>query len=152
MKDVAHADVLPIQLAGLTLEVLGRRSLNSPKNDEDDWLSMSARCRASGAEVLVSGLIVSIPAIERWRDQMMQIQQSFLGTTTFGDLEQHLLVELMALSLGHIWLKVGITPDHMTQQHSFQFEIDQTYLSPLLVQCGALLDQYPLRSKLPVVR
>jgi len=78
------------------------------------------------------------------------MREKLSGKAILVDLKQHLIVELMSLNLGHIQLKIEITPDHMTQQHSFQFDIDQTYLSPLLAQCRAVLAEYPIRGKRPV--
>jgi len=124
--------------------------MSGPKDDDHDWLSMTARCCASGAEVRTAGLIVHLPDIERWCDQITQMREKLSGKAILVDLKQHLIVELMSLNLGHIQLKIEITPDHMTQQHSFQFDIDQTYLSPLLAQCRAVLAEYPIRGKRPV--
>jgi hypothetical protein len=40
-------------------------------------------------------------------------------------------------------LTVKITPDHMTQEHRFQFELDQSYLPAVVEQCRAILARYP---------
>jgi hypothetical protein len=37
-------------------------------------------------------------------------------------------------------MEVSITPDHMTQRHGFQFNIDQSYLLPFIKQCQSLLE------------
>jgi hypothetical protein len=41
---------------------------------------------------------------------------------------------------------VEITPDHMTQSHSFMFEIDQSYLAATLAQCHRLQERFPVKS------
>lgn len=46
---------------------------------------------------------------------------------------------------GHITMEVSITPDHMSQRHWFQFEIDQSYLPPLVKQCQSILEAYPIK-------
>jgi hypothetical protein len=149
---MANQRTLRIELSGLKLCARGRQSINSPKYEDDDWLSMTAQCRASGAEVRAARLIIHLQVIERWCDQISQMREKLSGSAILGDLEQQLVVELVSLDLGHVQLKVEITPDHLTQRHSFKFEIDQSYLGPVLAQCNALLAEYPIRGKRPVSR
>jgi hypothetical protein len=49
--------------------------------------------------------------------------------------------------LGHVAITVEITPDHMNQQHWFQFELDQSYLAGLISGCRGVLEKYPIKSK-----
>jgi hypothetical protein len=48
-------------------------------------------------------------------------------------------------SVGHFTMRVAITPNHMTQEHTFQFEIDQTDLAAIVRQCRAICLKYPVR-------
>lgn len=41
--------------------------------------------------------------------------------------------------LGHLTLRVEITPELGRQEHSFEFEIDQTYLPDIARQCAAIV-------------
>jgi len=150
--EAAHEETLRVKLAGLELQIRGRQSLGAPTYDDDDWLSMSARCHASGADVVVPGLIVSIPTLECWCDQIAQMQLTLSGNALLNDLEQQLTIELLSRDFGHIRLKVEITPDHLTQSHSFLFEIDQSYLGPVLTQLRAVLREYPIHGRRPVAR
>jgi hypothetical protein len=48
--------------------------------------------------------------------------------------------------LGHVAVKVQITPDPLTQLHVFDFEFDQTYLAETIRGCHDVLEQYPIRN------
>ncbi len=44
-------------------------------------------------------------------------------------------------------MRVRITPDNLTQSHSFEFEIDQSYLPGVIAQCGDVLFRFPVRGE-----
>jgi hypothetical protein len=50
-------------------------------------------------------------------------------------------------NLGHIEFEIKITPDHLKQVHSFIFEIDQSFLPKILVQCNEIIQKYEIRDK-----
>jgi hypothetical protein len=49
--------------------------------------------------------------------------------------------------LGHINMKVDITPDSLLQKHTIVFEIDQSYLPKLISECKMVLEKYPIVGK-----
>ena len=69
------------------------------------------------------------------------------GGADLVSLEPELSVELKMNGLGKIEMKVEITPDYVRQEHSFQFELDQSYLQELIAKCRTLLAKYPIRGK-----
>jgi hypothetical protein len=75
------------------------------------------------------------------------MKKSLSGEANLVSLEPELCVEVSMKELGRISMRVEITPDHMTQEHSFQFEIDQSYLSGLIESCRKVLSKYPLKGK-----
>ncbi len=48
-------------------------------------------------------------------------------------------------NVGHCELTVSITPDHLYQEHSFIFDLDQSYLPPLLKSLELIMHSYPLK-------
>ena len=80
------------------------------------------------------------------------MQETLSGEANLACIEPNLSVKLTANKMGHILMTVSITPDHRTQRHSFEFDIDQTFLGPLLRQCRAVLDEYPVRGQEQGVR
>ena len=134
-----------IQLAGLRIWVHGRQFPDAEDYDDANWLHATAQCDAQGASVTVSGSFIHLSEIASWNDQCEALERKLTGTANLECMEPELSVFLSAKSLGHIAMQVEITPDHMTQNHVFTFEIDQTYLTQLIQNCRRLLSQYPLK-------
>lgn len=132
-----------IKLEGLEIWINGRQF---PKN-KDYWdgnmLRVTAHCSRAMASVWVSG-VVHIVELQRWESQSKYLLESLQGEVKLNCRDIELAVSLKALSLGHIEMKVSISPDQMTQGHWFQFGIDQSYLGPLQAQFKKILHKYPL--------
>ena len=152
MEDINSLGPPQIKLASLEMWIHGRQFPNHYDYDDGNWLTATVRCCAPGAEVLASGPIIRIPEIERWHNEAARMRETLSGKATLGCLEPNLTVELAASSLGHLLMEVQITSDHMTQQHTFKFDIDQSYLDCMLKQCRAVLGESPIRGERPVVR
>jgi len=50
---------------------------------------------------------------------------------------------------GHIDIVVNVTPDHMMQQHTFNFSSDQTILRPAISAIMSILERFPIRGVQP---
>jgi hypothetical protein len=87
------------------------------------------------------------PDIARWLASCEGMSKTLSGEADLVSLERELVVELKMDSPGRLSMRVEITPDHMTQEHNFQFEIDQTYLAGLIESCRKVLAKYPIRGK-----
>ena len=48
-------------------------------------------------------------------------------------------------ALGHLTMRVDITPDNLTQNHTMLFEIDLSYLPLVITACTRILDEFPVR-------
>ena len=93
----------------------------------------------------VSGSFIHLSEIADWVDQCERLKTTLAGDANLECMEPELSVSLSAESLGHVAMQVKITPNHMTQKHVFDFEIDQTYLNKLIQECRKLLAEYPLK-------
>jgi hypothetical protein len=137
-----------IQLAGLQIWIHGRQFPDDDDFWDGNWLRVTAHCGADGGEVTVSGPIIHLSEIERWRAAIEQMDEALSGRAKLcGDYEPNLTVDLTMDHLGHVAIDVRITPDQLTQSHRFKFEADQTYLRPLLLQCADVLHGFPLRGQ-----
>ena len=76
-----------------------------------------------------------------------EMNRTLSGEANLVSLEPELNVELKMGSLGHISVKVDITPDHMTQEHVFQFDVDQSYLAELIGSCRKVVARYSVKGK-----
>jgi hypothetical protein len=141
-----------IALAGLQIWVHGRQFPDAQDYWDGNWLNITAHCGAPGSEVIVTGSFIHLFEISNWYKALKTMNETVSGEAQLcGYYEHNLLVRMDMNNTGHLSIKVEITPNQMTQLHSFMFYLDQTYLPPLLVQCESLLDEYPVRDELPTV-
>ncbi|SRR6266851_1435638 len=137
-----------IKLAALQIWIHGRQFPDHDDYWDGNWLNVMAHCGAQRADVWVSGPIIHLSEIRQWHDALAQMHKTLSGEAKLcGDLEPNLAVDMKIDRLGHIFVEVRITPDQMKQRHLFRCELDQTYLGPLIAQCRAVLDEYPIRGR-----
>jgi hypothetical protein len=135
-----------LQVAGLQLWIHGREYPGSEDYYDGNWLRVTAHAGASGTSVWVSGAILMVPDLARWADQCEVVARGKAEKACLEPMETELKVTIEALDkLGHLSMLVEITPDQITQQHSFEFEIDQTYLPGIVSQCRAIVASFPIR-------
>ena len=137
-----------IRLAGLSIWVHGRQFPDHDDYWDGNWINVTAHCGQQGASVTVGGPIIHLSEIREWCDALTRMHEALSGEAKLcGDYEANLSVNMEIDRSGHLFVEVQITPDQMSQRHSFKYELDQTYLSPLLSQCSGVLDQYPIRGR-----
>ena len=134
-----------LKLEGLQIWVHGRQFPDLHDYWDGNWLQVTAHCGETGASVFATGSIIHLSELDRWRSETEALLKNLNGEAKLNCMEPNLAASLKAVSLGHITFEVSITPDQMTQRHWFQFSIDQTYLPPLVKQCRAILEAYPIR-------
>jgi hypothetical protein len=135
-----------LKIAGFQLWVYGSQFPDAHDYDDGNWLNVVAHCGANSASVWASGAIVMVTDLGRWSEQCEALYQNQRSEAILSPIEPNLCVTLRTTDrLGHILLRVEITPDHMTQEHRFDFEIDQSYLPRLLAQCRAIFQEHPIR-------
>ena len=151
MDDATREKLGPpdIKLGSLQIWIHGRQFPDLHDFWDGNWIRVTAHCGSAGASVWVSGPIIHLPEIERWRAQTVKLQDRLTGEAALACMEPELSVSLKAQSLGHIAMEVSITPDNLNQRHWFNFEIDQSYLSALISECGKILDACPIRGERP---
>jgi hypothetical protein len=109
---------------------------------EDDWLTITARMRASGALVEMEGPILRIVELQGFAEELRRMVDALSGSATLEGLEPGLRLSLQMQKLGGVSAEVFITPDQLTQSHTFTFGVDQTHLPPLLRGCESILDRF----------
>jgi hypothetical protein len=135
-----------LKLEGLQIWIHSRQFPDSEDYWDGNWLNVTVHCGASGASVFTNGSIIHLPELERWLSQIESLLTSSGGEANLECIEPNLSVGLKANSLGHIAMEVSITPDHMTQRHRFEYQIDQSYLPALVRQLKAILETHPTKS------
>jgi hypothetical protein len=147
-KHVDNLGYPDIKLNGLQIWIHSRQFLDAEDYWDGNWLNLTAHCGTHGADVWATGAILRIPDIASWLVALEKMNQSLSGEASLESLEPELSVALSMSELGHVAIRVEITPDHMNQQHSFQFELDQSYLADLISSCRGVLEKYPIKGKL----
>jgi len=124
-----------IRLSGFQLWVHGRYG--------EYWLNITAHCGGEGSSVWISGSIIHLPELDAWLTGIERLYKALDGQAILNCMEPNLAITLKAESRGNIHMKVEITPNQFTQNHSFHFEIDQSYLAGLIQDCRSILEKYP---------
>ena len=137
-----------LEVAGLQLWVHGRQFPDSPDYYDGNWLRVTVHAGAAGASVWTSGAILMVPDLVRWADQCDVLSNGGSQDAELAPMEPELRVRIRQLDrLGHLTMQVLITPDNLTQEHSFEFEIDQSHLPGIAAQCRSIADAYPVRGE-----
>jgi hypothetical protein len=135
-----------LKLAGFSLWVLGRQFPEANDFWDGNWLNVQARVQAPGASVEARGAFVRAPEIAKFVEELEALNSNLVGEAVLCCIEPTLRIVIRGDALGHLAAEVMITPDHMTQSHEFRFDLDQTYLGPLLDGCRHVLSNWPIRS------
>jgi hypothetical protein len=84
--------------------------------------------------------------IERFGRECRSLYEGKGDRAGLEPVEPELRIRLEAIDrMGHIRADVELTPEHLTQTHRMQFEIDQSYLPEIIERCAAVVRAYPVR-------
>jgi hypothetical protein len=142
-----HLGEPQIKLGGLQIWIHGRQFPNEQDYWDGNWLNVTAHCGTHQDSVWTSGPILHVPDLTRWLADLEVMDRTVSGGADLVSLEPELSVELKMNDLGQIRMRVEITPDNMTQEHSFEFELDQSYLTGIIGNVRALLERYTVRGR-----
>ena len=134
-----------LKIAGLSLWIAGRQFPDAEEYWDGNWLNIFVRVSAPGASVEVQGPIVHLREIYGFAKELDELTQAIVGTARLKCIEPALSASIEIGSLGTGVLKVEATPNHLTQSHRFEFDIDQTEVSSVAKQCAAIIAEYQLR-------
>ena len=92
----------------------------------------------------VRGAFLTSSSFERLALGCEELHASLAGQAWLASDEPNLSVKLEAKDrVGHVSAVVEITPDHLSQEHRFKFQIDQTHLLEIARQCRMVLARFP---------
>jgi hypothetical protein len=118
---------------------------NADDYDDANSLNATAICAEKGATVVVEGAFIRTTEILAWQRAVQELAENLVGEARLECLEPEISVTLKGSPLGVVEMQVQITPDQLTQEHTFTFAVDQSYLGPLASQCTSLLSVFPVR-------
>lgn len=132
------------KFAGLSIWVRSREFPGVTEYWDGNWLDVAARVEASSARVEFAGPLLRTDEIAAFTGQLIQMQTSLSGEAELACMEPNLNIKVQCRPLGHLDVIISITPDHMTQSHVFNFELDQSYLPSAIADCRRLLTIFPI--------
>lgn len=134
-----------LRLASFELWVHGRQIPDATEAWDEDWLQVTAYCAAPGARVWVAGPVLGSTSLARWMAECESLHATLTGEAELHSYEPNLRVRIEAMGKsGALGVAVFITPDQLTQEHRFEFSIDQSYLPQLVDELRAILAEYPV--------
>jgi hypothetical protein len=136
-----------LRLGGFSLWVSGRQFPDATDYWDGNWLNVRVQIEAPGALVRAEGPLLLAQELARFAEQLEKLYEALSGVAELRCLEPNLEIAIRCGSRGQVVVKIMVTPDPMTQSHSFEFDLDQSYLGPLLDQCKSVLSRFPVRSQ-----
>lgn len=92
------------------------------------WLDTIIDCTCGGSRVTIHGGFMSLDNLVSWLHQITELQNKSPGAATLACWEPNLVIKLSVNKLGSMSTEVFITPCLTSQEHTFRFELDQSYL------------------------
>ena len=136
-----------LKIGGLHLWVQGRQFPESNDYWDGNWIVVTAECRYPQSSVRAEGPFVHLGEVADLLKGCKALYASLQGSAALSCMEPHLRADLTATGLGHINLVISLTPDHLTEEHVFRTELDQSYLPEIISACQSILDRYPLKGR-----
>ena len=146
-QEITRVGVPDLTLAGLQVWIHNREFPNSIGSFDGDWLVVTVHCGGKGADVWAQGSIIHLSEIASFLKQVELMSNTFKGQAEFCYIEPNFSARMDIGKRGDISLIVEITPDHLAQQHKFIYDIDQSYLSPLVRDLKTILEKYPIKDR-----
>lgn len=136
-----------LTLGHFSLWIQGRSCPDSNDFWDGNWLQSKVRVEASGAKIEIVGTFLRNTELLGFMQSVSRMSDKVAGTAELRCIEPNLGMVLAMDRLGHVDVKVSITPDHLTQSHNFSFMVDQTFLPPIVRACGRILERFPIIGK-----
>jgi hypothetical protein len=134
-----------LQIAGLRVWVHGRQFPNAMDYWDGNRMRVTAYCLYPDSQVRTHGAIIHLGELVGLLRECESLYKSVKGKAALKCIEPNIRVALEAEWNGAIKVHIDITPDQMTERHSFDDSIDQTYLPRIIGDCESILAAYPIR-------
>ena len=136
------------RVAELKVWIHRRQYENADEYWDANWLNITARCTSGGAKVEISGPVLHLSEVVGFLRECEVLYERVKGEATLGCMEPNLHLSLHTTdSLGSIEAVIAITPDHLNEEHSFKFQIDQSHLPFIIRGLKKVLAEFPVRGR-----
>lgn len=146
----AAAQAPSIELGDFQLSVHRRQFPDAQDRWDGNWLYVTAQCAQAGAIVAAGGPILEAADLERFRDELAAVLAAGTREAVLRGAEPNLVVGVTApIGLGHLQVRVELTPDPQAQGHWFAFAVDPSYVAQTIRQLDEVLALFPVRGRPP---
>ena len=146
----AAVEAPSIELGGFQIWVHRRQFPDVHDRWDGNWLHVTAQCAQAGAIVAAGGPILDAADLQRFRDELVAINGHPSGQAELSGAEPNIRVRVGANgALGHLRVRIDLTPDSQAQGHWFEYVIDQGDLADTIRQLDTVLELFPVRGRAP---
>lgn len=134
-----------LQIGGMKIWVHGRQFPDATDYWDGNWLRVTAYCVYPDSMVRTRGSILHLGELIGLVKGCIHMYETLSGEALLECIEPNLAAKLKIQWNGAVNVHLEITPDHMTESHSFDDSIDQSHLPKIVRQCNSILAIYPIR-------
>lgn len=146
LRELENLGEPDLSVGGLRIWIHGRQFPDSTDYWDGNWLRVTAYCIYPHSAVRIQNdPCVRVSELAGLLAGCERLYLTLCGKAELQCMEPYLAIELAASPNGRIGLKLSVTPEHLTETHEYEDEIDQSYLPPIINSCQAILAKYPVR-------
>jgi hypothetical protein len=137
------ADLKPdLKLAGLTISIIGRHNPDASEFWDKNWLWSQIKVEDQGAIVSLDQPCIHVVDIQNWIIEIENLQKGTIEKAELKCMEPNLYIRLVPNTQGQIFMHLEISPNRLNQQHTYKFQIDQSYLNNFIWECRGILNRF----------
>jgi len=141
-------DRLTFQVGALMVTVQDDRSQRIDKDWAAIHLQAVAEIELAGQVwVRVAGPFLTMGDIASFLDELRQMHQKAGRMAELCSFGPSFSLRLVVSSTGSIAAHLELTPDPLTQTHTFELQLDQTNLPGIIRQLETILERFPVRDR-----
>jgi hypothetical protein len=133
-----------LKLGGLQIWCHGRQFPDAKDYWDANWLNVTIHCKAIRADVWTQGSLIHLGDLQVFLSEVKSLNLGQRKDAHLPNIEPNLSVDMKVGKRGEISMKVEISPDNLTQKHTFIFEIDLSYLTGLERELKGIFQKFPL--------
>jgi hypothetical protein len=135
---------LGFQLGGVSVEVDGRVAHDCDDTWDANWLSVTARCQAAGAEVVVPAAVMTSWSVERFCKGLEGLAGTGVGCAYLTAEAPNLAMRVESQQAdAPITVRAELTADRAGQGHWFAFTVSRADLLTVIGRCREILAAHP---------
>ncbi len=132
-------------LGRLKLWVHGRQFPEADDYWDGNWLSVTAYYHRHQSSVFADGPILHLGELWGLYQGCTRMHSTLRGKAALECIEPNLSLKLTAGPTGRVQIETTITPDQLTENHSYTDEIDLSYLPAINAALRSIFDEYPIK-------